>query len=272
MARYADDIVDDLGDVSVEVKAKALGAYGEEMFEALDAGESEHPVLKAVVHTARAFDIPDSYFVRFMKSMTMDLDTTTYETFADLLQYMDGSAAVIGEMMLPILEPTVARQTDDYANAYLSARALGNAFQLTNFLRDISEDLDRGRIYLPMSEVRSFNAMDAFVDRKVTDGFVELMQFEIARCRDLYRQSLPGVAFLLPASQRCVLGAKELYSGILLKIEEANYDVFSSRVRVPNRDKLMVASRAVDPTPAIGQFARPIGARISRFRETLRGQ
>jgi phytoene synthase len=272
MARFADDIVDELGDVDTEVKAKTLRAYGDELLHALDAGESEHAVLKAVVHTARAFDIPDSYFVRFMRSMEMDLDTSTYETFDDLLIYMDGSAAVIGEMMLPILEPVVTRQTDEYATTYLSARALGNAFQLTNFLRDINEDLDRGRIYVPMADIKSFNAMDAFADRRVTGGFVELMQFEIGRCRELYRQSLAGVEYLQPASQRCVQGATELYSGILDMIEQAEHDVFSQRVRVPTSHKLLVAGRAADPTDAVTQFIRPIAGRIQRFRRSLSSQ
>ncbi len=107
------------------------------------AGRSDDPVLKAVVHTVRAFDIDIEAFHRFLRSMTMDLTIESYATWDDLLVYMDGSAAVIGEMMLPILEPT------DYDTALPHARDLGNAFQLTNFLRDIDEDLDRGRQYIP---------------------------------------------------------------------------------------------------------------------------
>ena len=104
--RYADDIVDDLGPVQVEVREKALKDFGERFFADLADGDSDDPVLKAVVHTVKAFGIDPGCFHRFLHSMTMDLIVSSYETFDDLVEYMDGSAAVIGEMMLPILEPS----------------------------------------------------------------------------------------------------------------------------------------------------------------------
>ena len=123
-ARYADDIVDEIPshggrDVPIEVRAAALADFGERFFTDLEAGSSDDPVLKAVVHTVQAFDIDVDAFHRFLRSMTMDLTIDSYETWDDLLVYMDGSAAVIGEMMLPILEPT------DYAVALPHARDLG---------------------------------------------------------------------------------------------------------------------------------------------------
>ena len=147
--RYADDIVDDLGPAPVDVREKALADFGERFFADLDAGDSDDEVLKAVVHTVKAFGIDPGCFRRFLHSMTMDLTVSTYETFDDLLEYMDGSAAVIGEMMLPILEPSSDA-------AVPRARDLGIAFQLTNFLRDVGEDLDRGRVYLPQEDLRRF--------------------------------------------------------------------------------------------------------------------
>ena len=109
-ARYADDIVDEIPsqgghNVPTEVRASTLADFGQRFFEDLAAGKSEDPILKAVVHTVRAFDIDTTAFDRFLRSMTMDLTVESYETWDDLLVYMDGSAAVIGEMMLPILEP-----------------------------------------------------------------------------------------------------------------------------------------------------------------------
>ena len=142
LCRYADDIVDDLREAPKTARAEALTAFGDRFFADLAAGRSHHPVLKAVLHTVRAFDIDPDCVRRFLRSMTMDLTVSSYETFDDLLDYMDGSAAVIGEMMVPILEP-VGRE------AFGHARDLGIAFQLTNFLRDVGEDLDRGRVYLP---------------------------------------------------------------------------------------------------------------------------
>ncbi|NDC27676.1 MAG: phytoene/squalene synthase family protein, partial [Actinobacteria bacterium] len=140
-------------------------------------------------------------FRRFLRSMTMDLTVEKYETWADLLVYMDGSAAVIGEMMLPILEPTNAA-------AIGPARDLGNAFQLTNFLRDVNEDLDRGRVYIPQEDVRRFGV--DLSERRCSPQFVELMKFEIARCRELYRSADEGLALLPPQSARSIGAARVL--------------------------------------------------------------
>jgi len=241
--RHADDIVDDLGDtVPIPERERALTAFGDRFFADLDAGASDDPVLKAVVHTVRAFDIDPECFRRFLRSMAMDLTVRTYETWDDLLRYMDGSAAVIGEMMLPILEPY------DHDAALPHARDLGNAFQLTNFLRDVNEDLDLGRVYLPQEDIRKFGAESAIAERRVTPELVELLKFEIARARDLYASADLGVSMLPPASARCIAGARDLYSRILERIEAADYDVFSGRAAVPTWQKLAVAARMVKPT------------------------
>lgn len=240
--RYADDIVDDLGPSSVAERSAALASFGDRFFADVAAGSSSDPVLKAVVHTVRAFDIDVSCFARFLRSMAMDLTVSSYETWDDLLLYMDGSAAVIGEMMLPVLEPF------DAAVALPHARDLGNAFQLTNFLRDVAEDLDLGRVYLPQEDVRKFDASSALERRVVTPEFVDLMRFEIDRARSLYASADMGVDMLPPASARCISGARELYSQILDHIEAASYDVFSSRASVPTWRKLGVAARMVRPS------------------------
>ncbi len=242
LCRYADDIVDDLGSsATVEQRARALAEFGDRFFVDYEKGRSEHPVLKAVVHTVRAFDIDAECVRRFLASMTMDLSIATYATYADLETYMDGSAAVIGEMMLPILEPTDVK-------AFGHARDLGNAFQLTNFLRDVNEDLDRGRVYIPQEDLTKVGA-DPWA-RKVTPEWTELMKFEIERCRDLYRSADLGVTMLPSSSARCIAAARDLYSGILGKIEEANYDVFTSRVRVSTPRKLAMAFKLAKPQRA----------------------
>jgi phytoene synthase len=227
--RYADDIVDDLGPVPTDVRVKALDEFGRRFFTDVEAGRSDDPVLKAVVHTVQAFDIDVECFRRFLHSMAMDFTISTYETYADLQGYMDGSAAVIGEMMLPILEPT------DREAAFQPARDLGDAFQLTNFLRDVNEDLDRGRVYIPQADLARFGVV--IEDRVVTPQWRDLMVFEIERTRELYRSARVGIPFLPPSSQRCIRAAHRLYGGILAEIERADYDVFSRRVRVPYRKK-----------------------------------
>ena len=204
--RYADDIVDDLGPVPVPERAQSLAAFGDRFFRDLDAGESDDPVLKAVVDTVGIFRIDPECFRRFLRSMTMDLTVTEYPVFEDLLGYMDGSAAVIGEMMLPILGTSTPATT-------APARDLGIAFQLTNFCRDVSEDLDRGRVYLPQEDLDRFGARPALEQRRVTPGWEALMRFEIDRIRGYYRSADLGVAMLPPVSARCIAGARELYSG-----------------------------------------------------------
>ena len=233
--RYADDIVDDLGPVPVDVRAKALTDLGDRLFEDLDAGASDDEVLKAVVHTVRAFDIDPDCFRRFLGSMAMDLTVASYATWDDLVGYMDGSAAVIGEMMLPILEPLSP-------DAREPARDLGFAFQLTNFLRDVAEDLERGRVYLPADELARFGADPE--RRVVDDAWRAVMAFEIDRCRDLYRSADRGIELLPPSSARCIRAARVLYSEILDRIERSGYDVFSSRARVPTARKVALAARA----------------------------
>ena len=236
--RHADDIVDDLGPVPVEVREKALADFGERFFADLTDGDSDDLVLKAVVHTVKAFGIDPGCFRRFLRSMTMDLTVSMYETFDDLLEYMDGSAAVIGEMMLPILEPASC-------DAVPHARDLGIAFQLTNFLRDVREDLERGRVYIPQDDLRRFGvSLDA---QRVTESWRELMRYEIARTRDYYVSADRGVAYLPASSARCIRAARCLYSEILARIEASDYDVFSRRARVPSWRKALVVARSVRP-------------------------
>jgi 15-cis-phytoene synthase len=234
--RYADDIVDDLADLAVEVRAKALTDFGDRFFADLETGRSDDPILRAVVHTVRAFDIDPDCFRRFLRSMSMDLSVDRYASWNDLLDYMDGSAAVIGEMMLPILEPV---STD----ALTYARDLGLAFQLTNFLRDVDEDLDRGRVYLPQEDLARFGADPA--RRAVDDSWRRVMEFEIVRCRELYTSADFGIALLPPSSARCVRAARILYSRILDRIEAADFDVFAHRARVPTIEKLAVVAGVV---------------------------
>ena len=243
-ARYADDIVDEIPDgghheIPVEARAAALAAFGARFFADLERGRSDDPVLKAVVHTVRAFDVPSDAFRRFLRSMEMDLTVRTYETGHDLLGYMDGSAAVIGEMMLPILEPT------DLDAALPHARDLGNAFQLTNFLRDVAEDLDRDRQYVPQEDLRAFGV--DLTERRCTPELKDLMRFEIARCRELYASADVGIAMLPDRSARCIRAAHTLYGQILDRIEAQGYDVFARRATVSTVRKALVVAGLLRP-------------------------
>jgi phytoene synthase len=234
--RYADEIVDARdGDTTARRRAR-LDELGRALDRALGgepADPAAAPVVAAVAHTVATFSIERSAFDRFLRSMAMDLTVTGYETWDDLCGYMDGSAAVIGEMMLPILEGRDPR-------ALGPARDLGLAFQLTNFLRDVGEDLDRGRVYLPAEDLRRFGADVAA--RRVTPAWRELMRFETDRAQQLYASADVGIALLPPWSARAIRTARVLYARILDEIEAQDYDVFSRRARVPTMRKLAVAA------------------------------
>jgi len=233
--RVADDVVDDLGPSPVDRRAVALQTFGDRFLSDLRRGRSSHPVLAAVVDTAVRYSIPASSFERFLASMAMDFTVASYETFDALCGYMDGSAAVIGEMMLPLLEPSTPA-------AINGARDLGIAFQLTNFLRDVGEDLDRGRVYIPQEDLRRFGA-DPWA-RTVTPAWRELMAFEVERTRRIYESADRGIELLPPTSARCIATARALYSRILTEIERADYDVFSRRASVSTASKLAAVATA----------------------------
>lgn len=235
LARTADDLVDEPrpgSDPGAELDRLEL-----ELRAAVRHG-SHDPVLSAVADTVHRFGIPAHCFDRFFASMRQDLTIESYGTWDELLAYMDGSAAAIGEMMLPVLDPV------DHDAAVVPARQLGLAFQLTNFLRDVREDLDRGRQYLPRCDLERFGV--DLADRTADPAFRELMRFEVARCRRLYAGADEGIV-LLPRRSRLAIGAaRSMYAAILDEIEAVDHDVWSGRVRVPTGKRL----RLVVPTAA----------------------
>jgi 15-cis-phytoene synthase len=237
--RYADELVDDLAStLDGPAKAAALHAWGERFFAGLHGAPISDPVLPAVLHTVRAFDLDVGDFERFLDSMAMDLTIDGYATYQDLCGYMEGSAAVIGTMMAPILEsvdPPAARE---------HARQLGLAFQLTNFIRDVAEDHARGRVYLPAEDLDRFGVARAdLAGPPASPRVAELLAFEIQRARAHYRAAEPGIELLAPSSRPCIRVAVALYSGILEEVERAGYQVLDRRVAVPRHRRLRVAGR-----------------------------
>jgi phytoene synthase len=239
--RYADEIVDDLAStLDGAGRAAALRAWGEGLLAGLRGAPCDDPVLPAVVHTVRAFDLDPGDLERFLEAMAMDLTATSYRTYADLCGYMEGSAAVIGTMMAPILESA------DPPAARAHARQLGLAFQLTNFIRDIAEDYQRGRVYLPAEDLERFGVGRADLGAAQASAAVaELLAFEVERARAHYRAAEPGIDLLAPSSRPCVRVAFELYGAILDEVERAGYQVLDRRVAVPRHRRLAVAGHHV---------------------------
>lgn len=245
LARYADEIVDDLpASAGIADRKARLGAFADTMLRDLARGESTHPIGRAVVDTATRWSVDRELFEAFFASMAMDLTVTEYPTWEELGGYVFGSAAVIGLQMLPILEPV----TDDPAQldaVACAARDLGVAFQLANFVRDVGEDLDRGRIYLPMADLTAFGLTRADLElRRVDDRVRALLAFEIERVHVLRDSAAAGIPLLHPTSRPCIAAALSMYCGIADRVAATGYQVFTSRATVPLPVRLATAGRA----------------------------
>lgn len=234
-ARYTDELIDDLDSPDPD----GLVRWSEQFLADWDAGASSHPVSSAAIHTAHTWGIPRETFAAFLASMRMDVTVTGYETYADLQHYMYGSAAVIGLQMVPILEPL-------HPDAADHAQRLGEAFQMTNFIRDVAEDLRRGRVYLPQEDLDAFGVTrDELRPGPTPTKVADLVRFETERTRRLYREAEPGIGLLHPTSRDCIRTAFTLYGGILDAVEDAGYQVLDRRVRVPLTRRLAVAVPAL---------------------------
>ncbi|MBF6231895.1 phytoene/squalene synthase family protein [Nocardia farcinica] len=205
-------------------------------------------VLAALADTVARYAIAPQHFWTFLDSMRMDVPGSStfrarYADMAELREYMRGSAAAIGLQMVPVLGTVGPR-----AAAEPAAAALGEAFQLTNFLRDVAEDLDRGRVYLPAAELAAFGVTDELLGHCRATGHTDprvrrALAHLIAVNRDLYRRAAPGVDLLTPRVRPAIRTASALYAAILDRIEDSGYAVFTARAVVPRRRRAAVAAR-----------------------------
>ncbi|SDC47484.1 phytoene/squalene synthase family protein [Streptomyces prasinopilosus] len=232
-ARWADDIVDDLGRPRApEERDLLLRRLEGDLAHGLRTGGGDEPVVRAVADTSARYGIEHALFADFLASMRSDLHVTDYPTYADLRAYMHGSAAVIGLQMLPVLGTVTPRE-----EAAPHAADLGVAFQLTNFLRDVGEDLDRGRVYLP-ADLLAAHGVDRPLlewsrrtgrrDARIRAAFAAAE----AMTRKVYRAAEPGIAMLDPRVRPCIRTAFVLYRGILDAIAEQGYTVLHRRAVV----------------------------------------
>ena len=202
--RVADEIVDDPGDMSPEEQRERLLEVREA---ALGRRPTDDPVLSAFSEVREEYDIPDHEVEVFIDAMLTDIGKSRYETYEELEAYMRGSAAAVGVMM------TVIMETDDLETALPHARKLGEAFQLTNFIRDVHEDIaDRDRIYLPLETLEAYGADPEDVKRRrFTDELGHAIDHELRRAESLYREGVAGIKYLPTDCQLPVLTAAVLY-------------------------------------------------------------
>ena len=239
-ARYADEIVDDLAsNLTLDEKALLLKKWSNQVLSDIKSGSSNDPIAAAVVDTTSRFKIPIAHFEAFLHSMNMDLTVKQYQTYEDLHEYVYGSAAVIGLQMVSVLG-TISPDAVNSANE--AAEKLGIAFQLANFIRDVGEDLDRGRVYLPMTELEAHGVNRQMLEERViTPQIKSALKEQIQRVRRLQNESTAGIKLLTPGARECIQAASQLYCGIVDEVEKIDYQIFTKRAKTSNWRRTKVA-------------------------------
>ena len=239
-ARYADEIVDDLASIlTEEEKANSLKEWCDGVLADIRSGKSKDHVGSALVDTVKRFNIPIAHIEAFLNSMKMDLTITEYHSYEDLCEYVYGSAAVIGLQMVAVLG---TNSDTDIKEANIAAEKLGIAFQLANFIRDVGEDLDRGRIYLPITELQAHGVTREMLENRiVTPQIKSALKEQIRRVRILKEESATGIKLLSADSRSCIEAASELYCGIVDEVEKINYEIFTKRAKTSTLRRVKVA-------------------------------
>jgi phytoene synthase len=231
--RYCDDLSDEPGASRI-----AIDKWRAELDDALQGRFSDHPVWPGFHHTVRRFGIPHEYFHQMIDGISSDLEPRRIETFDELYQYCYHVASVVGLTIIHIFG-------FDTRSALPLAEKCGVAFQLTNILRDIREDAEKGRIYIPTEDLRRFGVTEDDLRAGNRDEkFLRLMRFEAARARSYYEESKPLLDLIHPRSKSSLQALIAIYSRLLERIEGTNYDVFTRRVRLSLFEKSWIVVRA----------------------------
>ncbi|MFN0101828.1 MAG: phytoene/squalene synthase family protein [Bryobacteraceae bacterium] len=242
--RRTDDIVDENPDrAAARVE---LEQWRDGLKDALAGGTGGSVILRHFAMVRERHAIPSEYAFELMEGMRMDLEGVRYKTFDDLRVFCYRVASTVGLMMSHVIGYR--------GDALPYAEDLGIAMQLTNILRDVGEDLERGRIYLPAEEMERFGYSEAELRRgQRTPAFTKLMAFQAERARNYYDSSMPGIEMLRPEGRFAVEIAARVYREILGRIEEMDYDVFARRAVVPAWRKYGITARAL-AGPALGRL------------------
>jgi phytoene synthase len=234
--RYCDDLSDDEG---IANRAQAIARWRDDLEAALSGHPiehpGEHPLWPAFADAVGRYKIPHQYFFEMIAGVSSDLEPRCIQTFDELYDYCYHVASVVGLTIIHIFG-------FDDPKALELAEKCGIAFQLTNILRDVREDYEKDRVYIPAEDFARFGVSPATLVS--TEGFFRLMEFEAARARDYYRQSAPLVAMIHPESRASLKALIGIYSRLLDKIVESNYDVLTRRIRVPTWEKLWILVRS----------------------------
>ncbi len=235
-------LVDDAGDapgVPLDQRAAALQQWRTDLSAALAGDVSRHIVFPALIDTVRKYQIPPEYLFSLIQGVELDLRPVVYASFADLSRYCYHVAGVIGLCCIHVWGFTDER-------AKPAAIVCGEAFQLTNILRDLQEDFSNGRCYLPQADLAQFGYTADDLGKGVRDErFRMLMEFEVNRARELYERGSEVGRYLAPAGRPVFDTMVKLYRGLLDEIERRDYDVFSRRVRLSTWKKVRLAAGGI---------------------------
>jgi len=232
--RYCDDLSDEPG-----ATAAAIDRWRADMENALEGKFSGHDLWPAFHDTVQRFRIPPEYFREMIAGVASDLDPRRFETFPELYRYCYQVASVVGLTTIHIFG-------FDSPDALPLAEKCGVAFQLTNILRDIREDAERERIYLPLEDLKRFGVTEEDLRRQNrNEAFLNLMRFESRRARSYYDESMPLLKLVHPNSRRSLWALITIYSRVLERIETHDYDVFTSRIRLSSLEKSWIVVRAM---------------------------
>jgi phytoene synthase len=238
--RVADEVVDQPDGPAPNVQHEQLEEIREAALGNCNPEQTGDPeVLNAFEKLSSEHEIPEEEINVFIDAMEMDIAQARYETFEELREYMRGSAVAVGNMMTVVMDPPQA----DTARPH--ARALAEAFQLSNFLRDVREDIhEYGRVYLPQETLERHGVTEEqLADAEVDDGFRAVMQEELARTEDLYREGVAGIRYLPDDCQFAVILSAVLYAEHHRLIRARGYDVLAETPELTRRRRLWLLAR-----------------------------
>jgi 15-cis-phytoene synthase len=231
--RYCDDLSDEPG-----ATRSAMDRWRDALTAALAGHPGDNPSWPAFIDSVQRYSIPHEYFYEMIQGVASDLEPRTIQTFDELYQYCYRVASVVGLTTIHIFGFTSPE-------ALPLAEKCGVAFQLTNILRDVHEDAELGRIYLPAEDLTRFGvSADDLKNGRRTEQFGRLMEFETERARRYYRESAPLLDLIQPQSRPSLWALIAIYSRLLDHLAEAQYDVLTRRISLSSLEKSWIVLRA----------------------------
>jgi len=227
--RYCDDISE--GEAA---SSEAINQWRKDLDRALTGDFPANPLWPAFHDTVKRYNIPHQYFHEMIDGVSQDLEPRAIQTFDELYRYCYQVASVVGLTIIHIFG-------FDNPEALALAEKCGIAFQLTNILRDVREDRENHRIYIPAEDIQRFSANLAHYDA----NFIDLLRFEAARAKSYYEESRPLIGLVHKNSRRSLWALIEIYRRLLFRIERSNFAVLDRRIRVPTWEKLSILASAL---------------------------